>query len=56
MGIPNMSKNNVLVISECKYSYVGLSMLLKKHYGKYDIKLFSDFMHGGGEGGENYQA
>ncbi|CAI0740459.1 DNA-binding transcriptional activator BglJ [Serratia fonticola] len=47
MGIPNMSKNNVLVISECKYSYVGLSMLLKKHYGKYDIKLFSDFMHGG---------
>ncbi|MGP0941019.1 LuxR family transcriptional regulator, partial [Serratia sp. CY74664] len=28
-----MSKNNVLVISECKYSYVGLSVLLKKHYG-----------------------
>ncbi|MFJ3354445.1 helix-turn-helix transcriptional regulator [Serratia liquefaciens] len=42
-----MSKNNVLVISECKYSYVGLSVLLKKHYGKYDIRLFSDFMHGG---------
>ncbi|TQI79745.1 DNA-binding NarL/FixJ family response regulator [Serratia fonticola] len=42
-----MSKNNVLVISECKFSYVGLSVLLKKHYGKYDIKLFSDFMHGG---------
>ena len=42
-----MSKNNVLVISECKYSYVGLSVLLKKHYGAYDIRLFSDFMHGG---------
>lgn len=42
-----MSKNNVLVISECKYSYVGLSVLLKKHYGPYDIRLFSDFMHGG---------
>ncbi len=40
-------KNNVLVISECKYSYVGLSVLLKKHYGAYDIRLFSDFMHGG---------
>jgi DNA-binding NarL/FixJ family response regulator len=22
-------------------------VLLKKHYGKYDIRLFSDFMHGG---------
>ncbi|CAI1640965.1 LuxR family transcriptional regulator [Serratia plymuthica] len=42
-----MSKNNVLVISECKYSYVGLSVLVKKHYGKYDIRLFSDFMQGG---------
>ena len=42
-----MSKNNVLVISECKYSYVGLSVLLKKHYDAYDIRLFSDFMHGG---------
>lgn len=42
-----MSKSNVLVISECKYSYVGLSVLLKKHYGKYDIRLFSDFMHEG---------
>ncbi|AGB81742.1 response regulator containing a CheY-like receiver domain and an HTH DNA-binding domain [Serratia sp. FGI94] len=42
-----MPKNNVLVISECKYSYVGLSVLLKKHYGQYDIRLFSDFMHGG---------
>ena len=35
------------MISECKYSYVGLSVLLKKHYGAYDIRLFSDFMHGG---------
>lgn len=42
-----MSKNNILVISECKYSYVGLSVLVKKHYGKYDIRLFSDFMQGG---------
>lgn len=42
-----MSKNNVLVVSECKYSYVGLSVLLKKNYGKYDIRLFSDFMHDG---------
>ncbi|MFI8415596.1 helix-turn-helix transcriptional regulator [Serratia sp. NPDC078593] len=42
-----MPKNNVLVISECKYSYVGLSMLLKKHYDHYDLRLFSDFMHGG---------
>lgn len=42
-----MSKNNVLVISECKYSYVGLSVLLKKNYGKYDIRLFSDFMQSG---------
>lgn len=42
-----MPKNNVLVISECKYSYVGLSTLLKKHYGHYDLRLFSDFMHGG---------
>ncbi|MGG4622941.1 LuxR family transcriptional regulator [Serratia odorifera] len=42
-----MSKNSVLVISECKYSYVGLSVLLKKNYGQYDLRLFSDFMRGG---------
>ncbi|HEI8865749.1 LuxR family transcriptional regulator [Serratia sp. AKBS12] len=42
-----MSKNSVLVISECKYSYVGLSVLLKKNYGQYPLRLFSDFMRGG---------
>jgi DNA-binding CsgD family transcriptional regulator len=26
---------------------MGLSVLLKKHYGQYDIRLFSDFMYGG---------
>ncbi|EFE93744.1 DNA-binding transcriptional activator BglJ [Serratia odorifera] len=47
MVLTSMSKNSVLVISECKYSYVGLSVLLKKNYGQYDLRLFSDFMRGG---------
>lgn len=47
MALTSMSKNSVLVISECKYSYVGLSVLLKKNYGQYPLRLFSDFMRGG---------
>lgn len=42
-----MSKNNILVISECKYSNIGMSRLLKEHYGAYNIRLFSDFKQGG---------
>ncbi|ATA18675.1 DNA-binding NarL/FixJ family response regulator [Gibbsiella quercinecans] len=42
-----MSKNNVLVISECKYSYTGLSSLLKRHSDQYNLRLFSDFLHNG---------
>lgn len=47
MALTSMSKNSILVISECKYSYVGLSVLLKKNYGQYPLRLFSDFMRGG---------
>lgn len=41
-----MSKNNILVISERKYSNIGMSRLLKEHYGAYNIQIFSDFKQG----------
>lgn len=50
-----ISKNNILVISECKYSNIGMSRLLKEHYGAYNIQLFYDFKQGG-KSGKNHQA
>jgi DNA-binding NarL/FixJ family response regulator len=40
-----MSKKSIIIICECKYSYVGISVLLKKHFSQGNIRLFPDVSH-----------